>query len=242
MDPKPPPSLREFDYFSDADAHPPVIIDGGFEEADEAAQSAHRAARSARRRAITTFVVGLTFLAASVWFLWGYREAAAYAFLPADTQPLELGDVRDMTPAQVPHNRYVRLHGITEHRGLRQEAPRGLSLDRREYWYFRLLGSRGVFVEVDPDPNRFGFTQEITVTGRAVDPRRAPMYAELLRAYADIFATENRAELRVIQNGVVPGEGKAAYIVALALIALLTGANVFAFVRAARAWRRPYAP
>ena len=98
-------------------------------------------------RHIVTFTL---FFAAVIWFLSGLVDQARYEFQVAPVAT-PIGDVIDVGAKALPHNAYISLEGITEHRGLSQEIMRDLSFDRQEYWYFRLLGSGGIFVEVPPD-------------------------------------------------------------------------------------------
>ena len=228
-EPKKPPSLREFDYFAD-NAQPPLSADTAPQ--DQVDQDEPPPRRPVAR-ALLTLCTTTLFLGVTAWFLWGYWDGALYAFM-VPQEPLRMGDVAEMTPEQLKHNTYVTVHGITEHRGLRQTLLRGLSMSQREYWYFRLLGSRGVFIEVEPDASKYGFTTEVTVSGRAVDPAQAPMYRELLHSYEDIFASANKAHTRIIQVDVRPGEGRTGYVVALTALGGLALANLLALMRLLR--------
>lgn len=228
--------MDDFDYFSDA----PEVADAAelaAATADPDLEELVREARRIRRNHWRTLIVSATFLAVAVWFAWGFRDLVAYAFAPVQP-PLELGDVSALRPEDIPHNRYVTVHGITEHRGLRQKTGRGLSLTPTELWYFRLLGSRGVFIEVLPDAERYGFTTEVTATGRAVDPQRAPLYADLLASYRNAFAAQTRAESRIIQVDMRPGEGRLPYYLAGTLLGALGVANLVALMRVVWSMRR----
>lgn len=225
---KPPATHHKFDYFGE---HAPLIArrDGDNEpEGDPDAEGPSQTPGKIKRG--VTVVVTLLFLGVMTWFMSGYLDAARYAFSPV-TEPLQLGDVKDITPDQIPHNTYVRIHGITEHRGLRQQMVRGLAFVRDEYWYFRLLGSRGVFIEVLPDGDRYGPATEVTVAGRAVDPRRASVYADLLASYETLFVTENKAETRVILVGMRPGEHRWPFVAAFSVLCSLGLANIIALIR-----------
>jgi hypothetical protein len=219
----PPPG---FDYFGDrgladsaalSGAEPPRL-DGG----------------RRRRRLRWSAVTATLFLAVSIWFLLGYRDLLGYAF-SAPRPPQQLGDVVDLVPSDIPDNSFVALSGITEHRGLRQKLVRGLVPLRREYWYFRLLGSRGVFIEVPPDPDKFAFTTEVHVSGRAVDPERSILYRSLLTQYQERFFTSGQKEARIIQVGIAPGEGRLPFYVLFALIGAVAVFDVAAIVRLRRA-------
>ena len=184
-----PPSLREFDYFSDdVDAKvtwssSEVQNQDGPREADglgTASTPTGTTLISPRQpiqvRQIVSLALTAAFLLFAVWFAWQFRAYAQYAFAPAKP-PLLLGNVTEITPEMVPHNTYVSLHGITEHRGMHARSVRGLTLHHDDYWYFRLMGSRGVFIEVAPDVETFGPNTEVTVQGRALDPDLDPLYA-----------------------------------------------------------------
>jgi hypothetical protein len=224
--------LREFDYFSlDQEPEPEAAEDlpAGLDE-----QIA--AFRALQKRRFRVLVLACVALAAAVWFLWGYRDEAVYAFATPE-QPLELGDVTRVSPGDLAHNTFVSLHGITEHRGLTQKTVRGLGIARNEHWYFRLLGSRGVFIEVEPDPERWGFTTEVFVAGRVVDPSRVLAYRSLLDSYGALYHPQERPQRRLIQVGVVPGEGRAPYLVAAGLFVGLLALNAWAVVAIARGRR-----
>jgi len=174
----------------------------------------------------------VTTLVLALWALWGYRDDMLYAF--GGGQLRDLGNVTEITPAEIPHNAFVSLRGITEHRGLTQKRVRGLSLGRSEFWYFRLLGSRGVFVEVDSDAERYGITTKVEVAGRAIDPQRDAGYGDLVAAYYNRFLPQERPALRVIQVGFEPGAGKLGFVIAGLFLALLVGSNLWIL----RGWRR----
>lgn len=233
MDTKRPKSMAEFDYFQDrAQAAPEGEVsklDDLPSGLEEQVASYHRGERRYRRFLLLSMATTLV----CVWFLWSFEDWIRYSFA-APSSPRQLGEVTSLTPDTVPHNTYVELQGVTEHRGLRQKVTRGLSLSRQELWYFRLLGSRGVFIEVEPDGERFGFTTKVKVAGRAVDPAKASVYSGLLRTYEDSFFPRGRTSLRIIQVGVKPGEGRTPFLLAFGFVAILTGANVWAIV----AWMR----
>ena len=225
---KKPATLRDFDYFAEGVPVADLQREAALSHDDDLDELA-RVARKQRSRRWRTLLITATFFAASVWFAWGYRDLAHYAFAPPEA-PLQLGDVKELRPDDIPHNRYVTIHGITEHRGLKQSVARGPAIGTNEYWYFRLLGSRGVFIEVPPDGKQYGYTTEVTVSGRAVDPRLAPVYRNLLAAYEDTFATELQRQSRVIQVGLEPGTGRVPYIIAAAVLLILGALNTLALV------------
>lgn len=183
-----------------------------------------------RRRNLRHAVISLLFIVASAWFIWGYRDFLSYVFSP-EAPPLQLGNVSEFTPDSIAHNSYVELTGITEHRGLKQMLVRGLSFPPREFWYFRLMGSRGVFIEVPPDSNRYGYATELTVRGRAVDPQQSPIYDYLLGTYRELYFPQEREALRIIQVDVKPGEGRMPFVIMLAAMLGLVLLNGWLLVR-----------
>lgn len=231
---KPPPSMRDFDYFAERRAIAPAAsIEHGLPAGAEERQ---RSWRRRRRRSATAAITASLVVAMSAWFIWSYRDLLAYAFSPARPAQ-QLGDVVELAPADIPHNAYVELTGITEHRGLTQKLVRGLWPVREELWYFRLLGSRGVFVEVRPDARHYGFATRIRAIGRAVDPARSALHARLLAEYRERFHVDEGAA-RIIQVGVVPGEGRGPFFLMFALLGLVIAADVWSLLSYARIARR----
>ena len=224
--------MKDFDYFSATKRVANLDVSGqGFEPGLELTLDERLAQhRRAYRRRLRSAGIMLVFFAVTAWFVWGYRDDMRYAFSPSQ-EPLRLGNVADLRPGEIAHNSYVSLAGITEHRGMRQKMIRGLGLRRREFWYFRLLGSRGVFIEVAPDADRFGFATEVTVSGRAVDPKRTGVYDRLLADYLQTYFPPKRAALRVVQVGWKPGEGRRPFYVMFCLLALVMVANVVTLAR-----------
>jgi hypothetical protein len=230
------PSLREFDYFSDG-VRPAAGEALAEAELPEALEAQAEAFRRGRRRAASSAVTASLLVAACTWFVWGQRDDMTWAF-SGPRAPLRLGDVVDLTPADIPANAYVELSGITEHRGLTEKVVRGLWPVRDERWYFRLVGSRGVFLETAPDPKRFGMITSLTVRGRAVDPNRSGAYRAFLEQYQERFNARGQEVARIIQVDAAPGEGRLQYVVFLAFIALLAAFDAWSlwgYVRYRRA-------
>jgi hypothetical protein len=188
--------------------------------------------RSRQKRSFTTFVLMLSALGAAVWFLYGFREEIRFAFSSA--APTELGDVAGFDPASLEHNSFVRLAGITEHRGLTQQRMRGLSLTRQEFWYFRLAGGGGLFVEVPADKELYGTLRHIEVLGRVVDPRHDPTYRAVAQLYMERFHPQSLAGMRVVQHSVVPGSGRAGFAIAFAALLGLATSNSWVLVQLLR--------
>jgi hypothetical protein len=228
-DPKnqPTPSMKDFDYFS-SHAKPAKHIDiDSLPESLEEQMEKYRAMKS--RGARQVFFAGLFFVVCG-WFLWGYRDLIVYITTGSE-EPQVLGDVAEIDPVNIPHNAYVKLTGITEHRGMQQKIIRGLNFSQEEFWYFRLLGSRGVWIETEPDPEKYGLATQVTVTGRAVDPRRDRNYDELLATYQAKYFSEERPNMRIIQVGVRPGEGQGMLLVVVAVFLVVAALNVYSIVR-----------
>ena len=213
------PSLRDFDYFSERvrPAEGEALAGADLPDALEAQAEAYR---RGRRRAAGSAATASILVAACTWFLWGQRDDLAWAF-SGPRPPLRLGDVVDLTPADIPANAYVELAGITEHRGLTEKVVHALWPVREERWYFRLVGSRGVFLETAPDPQRFGMITSLTVRGRAVDPTRSGTYTAFLQQYQERFNSRGQEVARIIQVDAQPGDGRLQYVVFLVFIALV---------------------
>jgi hypothetical protein len=210
-------SMREFDYF--ADNRKPVDVDrlGELPEGLEGQVARHRALLLRYRLAIGAVVLGVL---AGLFGLWRNRDDIAYAFRPA-TEPLVLGDVATFTPADIPHNAYVQLYGITEQRGITQKR-----LMHGELWYFRLLGSSGVFIEVPPDKEHYGVVTQLEVAGRAIDPAIDSSYASLLEDYKERWSPRERPSLRIIRVGAAPGQGRGVWLLALGVLSVAAAGAV----------------
>ena len=224
-------SLKDFNYF-DENRHPDLDAAklGQLPTTPQAEERLREHKRTGRRFAIQ-LGIAMAAVVAVTWVVVGYRYWIAYAFSSA-TEPLKLGDVTTMRPEEIPHNAYVQITGITEHRGLSQKEVRGLSLGRKEYWYFRLLGSRGVFIGVEGDADKYGIATEVTVSGRAVDPARDHSCDKVLAAYRERFYPREEGQLRFIQVGATPGEGRFGYVLLFLLLAGVLTSAVFAARRA----------
>ncbi len=194
--------------------------------------------RTHQSRHLRHVVVIAVFMAAVGYYAYSLRGSFAYAFGSAAAKPQVIGDVASHSPDDLPHNGYVEISGITEHRGLKRMAVRGLSLSRREFWYFRLLGSRGVFIEVPSDSPGYGFVTRVEVSGRAVDPRREPGFDGLLGTYAHMFTPQDAGTLRIVQVGLAPGDDRTEAGIVLGVIALLVSLNLRALWRLFIARRR----
>ena len=185
------------------------------------------------------FQVVLTalFFASVLWVGWDYRDSLEYSF-SGKTQPLDVGDVVNRQPGALKHNSYVSIRGITEHRGLLQKRVRGLDVVREDLWYFRLLGSRGVFIEVVGDKDKYGTTTAVNVTGRVVDPNLDATYDSLFRVYGEKWFPKQRNGLRIIQVGIVPGQGQTGFLIVASFLVCLAFFNLMAIIRLVRERKR----
>ncbi|MEC9464157.1 MAG: hypothetical protein VX834_00115 [Myxococcota bacterium] len=179
-----------------------------------------------QRRHFRDLLTITLFFAAVVWFLAGYVDHARSEF-QVEPVPVAMGSAIDIRASGLVHNTYVSLEGITEHRGMSQELMRGLSLERQEFWYFRLLGSGGIFIEVEPDAERYGIATQVAVTGRVVDPRRDGSYDRLLEVYGERFVANTGGEIRIVQVGATPGESRKGYFIVLGVLLALVAFNHF---------------
>lgn len=236
-DPKQPPvtpSMKDFDYFA-SQAKPAKHID--LDSLPESLEEQVLRYRAMRTRGVRQVLFAALFFGVCGWFLWGYRDLVVY-MVAGPEEPIQLGDVADLDPSRIPHNAYVKLTGITEHRGMQQKIIRGLNFTQSEFWYFRLLGSRGVFIETEPDASKYGLVTELTVTGRAVDPKRESSYKELLTTYQAKFFTEDRPNMRIIQVGVRPGEGQGALLAVVAVFILVGLLNLWTIAKFVRSLKQ----
>lgn len=216
-----PKSIRNFDYFDD-NAH---ANQGNVGEETESERK--HTMDVVRTQLIIAVITAAAVVAAAAYFFSSNSDLLSYAFR-SETIPQQLGDVTDFTPADIPHNAFVVLSGVTEHRGLKQKSIRGLVPTRDEYWYYRLLGSRGVFIEAPSGEDRWGFATEVTVQGRAVNPRGTIAYDGLLQRYGTQFRRPLEGELRIIQVDVVPGSDRMAFIIAFIILAMILGIDSWA--------------
>ena len=210
--------MDEFDYFAD-ELPAPASQPSGRSFDEQMALYQRRQQRYARYIAL----VNVTFIAL-VWFLWDYRYQFSYAFA-AESQPRQMGEAETLTPADLPHNTYVTLTGITEHRGLTQKRVRGFGLGRDELWYFRLVGGQGIFVETPSESDDFGVVTKVAVAGRVVDPALERRYDDLLAAYHHKFYAAERPQFRIIQHGMLPASQRGTFVGVLVFLVLLFSSN-----------------
>jgi hypothetical protein len=235
------PSMRDFDYFS-SEAKPlsseqreELDLDGDEVAATVEMRVADFHAR--QRRELRVMVLVAACFGAMAWFAAGHRDGFVYAFA-ASQPPKPMGNVDTIAPEQLIHNDYVSIRGVTEHRGMQLKVVRGLGFSRQEYWYFRLLGSRGVFIEVEPDADKYGYITQVDVAGRVVDPARSDVYSRLVDEYVKKFHPREREHFRVVQVGLQPGEGKLPYFIGIAVLTLISLVNIVVLYRHLRR-RRP---
>ena len=186
-------------------------------------------------RDLLTLTIGVVVTGAVGWTVCGFYDVAAFS-LQHPHKPMHLGDVTTFTPDTIGHNAFVCVNGITEHRGLTQKSGRFTAWLPQQMWYFRLLGSRGIFIEVPPDKNLYSPMSRVSVCGRAVDVTRGRLSSRFLQHYYDLFHAEVRSEpARLIEVNVRPGEGRT---VCLTLLVALAGFVSVHFIVMAKACKR----
>ena len=205
------------------------------EDADRQLQL--RAAAGALGRMGFYLLIMLAALGLAGSMAWRFSDLTRYCLQPP-RPPTDLGDVTELVPEAIPHDAYVTLHGITEHRGMRQKVLQVPAWGRQERWYFRLVGSRGIFIEVPPDGERYTPTTALTVSGRVVDPERAPVYRALLNEYVQLYRAQARPHARVLQVGLAPGTRRLAALLPVSLTLLLAAASLTLAAYTWQAWRR----
>jgi hypothetical protein len=219
--------LKEFDYFDqELEIAAPVGSDSGLGGMERQLGIYHQ-----RRKRYSRFLLLMTFTCAScVWFLWDYRADFRY-HLATSAVAQAMGDVTALRPRDLVPNSYVSIEGITEHRGMVQKRVRGLGLARQERWYFRLLGSHGIFIEVEPDKERFDIVTQVKVAGRVVDFKKDPGFSRLLGHYHHKYQPERMRDMRMIEVGRIPGDNRFPYLFTLGLMGLLFLSNGLALVK-----------
>ena len=183
-----------------------------------------------RRRYSRHLMTMVVFFLVVGWYLWGLKDWVTFEF---SEKPESIPTINTMEvgASLLPHNGYIRVRGITEHRGLTQKFMRGLSFEREEFWYFRLVGSDGVFIEVAANEGSFGIAQRVEVEGRVIDPTRDSQYRALMRTYQTKFGVAASPDLRIVQVSVEPGQRERNYYILFGLLALLLAMNIWTAVR-----------
>ncbi|MEO1171442.1 MAG: hypothetical protein AAFX94_05235, partial [Myxococcota bacterium] len=209
--PQDPPSLRDFDYFDEEDNASLADVEQFFVEDDPTSLDQQlKSYRSQRRRQLTQFILSAAFFGAAIWIVSGYTDLIRYVF--SDSRPpTDVGNIVDVPRGGLVHNDYVRLEGVTMHRGLVQTIVRTVGFSKEELHYFELSGAGGVFVEVPPELG-VEFASFVEVAGRVVDPKRTSFYNPLLAKYEERYYQERRPHERIVQVGVVPGKGRWPFI------------------------------
>ncbi len=236
-----PPSLKEFDYFAEDEDYQVAMRHTETLEEETPPRNAltekMERFQAQRRRYSRAFALMFLTLSVLLWAASGYLDEIRYEF-STSAIPIEMGNASDHRADDYTHNTFVHIKAITEHRGLEQKRVRGLTPVRNQYWYFRLIGSRGVFVEVPNDRERFGPTTRIDVVGRVIDPKMDKGFADVLRQYYSTFPTAlQRASARIIQVDRIPGQSKLGFIVVAGFILILLGSNILTLRRLLRAHR-----
>jgi hypothetical protein len=217
-------SMAEFDYFSD---------DVPFAGVSRGQQSLTALKRRKRRLFFhAALIIGVCVLLGALVF--GLRETIFYHFRTHEAVQI-MGRVDELEPGTLlPHDRYVRLSGVTEARAAQVRWIRGLDW-RANYKYYHLLGSP-VFIEVPADESqgKVDAFQTIELEGRLVDLTRVHEYDRLLEFLETNLRLNRPEHPYMLQVGVKPDGGKKA-IILLWVVILIPALNIALWVRA---WRR----
>jgi hypothetical protein len=223
-----PKSMTEFDYFSEDVAH-----------GDVAHGEQSLAALQRRKQRLYMHAVLIAAVSAALgYYVWGLRETIAYHFKNEPLVNIDRADEKD--PDSFPHDRLVRLGGITEARAAQVKWIRGLSW-QRYYHYYHLLGTP-VFIEIPAEEakGKIEAFEEVTLEGRLIDLSKAHEYDRLLSFLEERLFMRIPERAFMLQVGVTPDGGKQAVIV-LAVVLLLPIVNVALWLRAYRRLR-PHKP
>lgn len=161
-------------------------------------------------------IVSLILYSGLIGFALKSQERLQYAWGSKQKTPQVLGDLLAAGPSwdldKLKPNTYVEITGVTEHRGVEQQILRDPVWGRQRFWYFRVLGVPGLWLETPVDPARFGFARRMTVAGRVVDPAADPTYAPLLDMYRKQFSARKRPQMRMIQVDLKPEAHRARWL------------------------------
>jgi hypothetical protein len=224
--PKPvdkPKSMSDFDYFNED------IPLGGIGRGEQSLEALKKRERRLVFHAI--LIVLVCFLLGTL--VHGLRANIAYSFRAQEAQLL--GRVDEISPdVPMPHDKLVRLSGITEARAAQVKWIRGLDW-RASYRYFHLLGTP-VFIELPSDGSQGSVEafETVELEGRLIDLTRANEYDRLLDFLEDKLRMRRPARPYMLQVGVKPDGGKRAIVLLLVVIAI-PAVNIALWLRA---WRR----
>jgi hypothetical protein len=215
--------MADFDYFTE---DVPLTGVGRGELSKEALL------KRKRRLVFHAVLIGFVcFLLGTLVF--GLRETIAYHFRAQE--PLQLGRVDEMEPGQLmPHDRLVKLSGVTEARAAQVKWIRGLDW-RANYRYFHLLGSP-VFIEIPADGSqgKIDAFETVELEGRLIDMSKTGEYDRLLEFLEDKLRMRRPDRPYMLQVGVKPDGGQKA-IILLLIVILIPAVNIALWVRA---WTR----
>lgn len=232
----PAKSLRDFDYFAEEHLFEPDVSKSvPAAEEQQSLDGQLRHFHRQRKRYGRAFTLMLLTLALVLWAFSGWAPELVYDF-SVDPTPIDMGDAAEHRADDYPHNAFVRVRGITEHRGLRRSLVRGIGLPE-EYRYFRLVGSQGVFIEVSKDNEASAPMTKVDVVGRVIDPVADSSYQPVIDLYHHEFLAKRRPTLRFIQVDRHPGTTRTGFLVVAIVVMLLLVSNILTLVRLLRAHR-----
>ncbi len=215
--------MAEFDYFSE-DVAPGSVGRGG--------QSLAALQQRKRRLVFHAVLIGFVCLLLGTLVL-GISDTIAYHFRRQEVQAL--GRVDELEPGAImPHDRWVRLSGVTEARAAQVKWIRGLDW-RANYRYFHLLGTP-VFIEVPADGSqgKIDAFETVELEGRLLDLSQTHEYDRLLDFLEERLLMRRPERPYMLQVGVKPDGGRKA-IVLLLVVVLIPAVNIALWLRA---WRR----
>ncbi len=216
-----PKSMSEFDYFAEEAA------------ANDVTRGEMSLAALQRRRRRLFLHAGLIVVVCGVlgYYVWGLHETMLYHF--RKDAIVDLGRVDEKDPDTFPHDRYVRLSGITEARAAQVKWIRGLSW-RQQYRYYHLLGTP-VFIEIPAEEAKGNIDafEEVKVEGRLIDLTKAHEYDRLLSFLEERLLMRIPERAFMLQVSAKPDGGKQA-IIFLLVVLLIPTLNIVFWVRAYR--------
>jgi hypothetical protein len=221
-----PKSMNEFDYFAE---------DAISADVPRGEQSLEHLQRQRRRLYMHAALIAVVCLVLG-YYVWGLHETILYHF---KNEPLvEIGRADERDPATFPHDRLVRLSGITEARAAQVKWIRGLTW-QQYYRYYHLLGTP-VFIEVPAEEAKGTIEafEEVKLEGRLIDLTHAHEYDRLLSFLEERLFMRIPDHAFMLQVGVRPDGGKKA-VIFLAVVILLPIVNVALWLRRYRRLRRP---
>lgn len=221
-----PKSMSEFDYFAED------VVTGDVSRGEQSLEHLQRQRRRLYMHA------GLIALVCAVlgYYVWSLRETILYHFR---NEPIvDIGRADEKEVSAFPHDRLVRLSGITEARAAQVKWIRGLSW-QQYYRYYHLLGTP-IFIEVPAEEAKGNIEafEEVKLEGRLIDLTHAHEYDRLLSFLEERLLMRIPEHAFMLQVGVRPDGGKKA-VIFLGVIILLPIVNVALWMKRYRRLRRP---